>query len=48
MPELYIITGSNGADKPSVGPEYLPLRVREQVPFIDLGKSRAIATSQRC
>jgi predicted ABC-type ATPase len=24
MPELYIITGSNGAGKSSIGPKYLP------------------------
>jgi predicted ABC-type ATPase len=35
MPELYIITGSNGAGKSSVGPDYLPLRILEQGPIFD-------------
>jgi predicted ABC-type ATPase len=35
MPELYIITGSNGAGKSSVGPEYLPPRIWEQGPIFD-------------
>jgi hypothetical protein len=35
MPELYIITGSNGAGKSSIGPEYLPTRIREQGPIFD-------------
>jgi hypothetical protein len=29
MPSLYIITGSNGAGKSTVGPEYLPLHTQE-------------------
>jgi predicted ABC-type ATPase len=28
MPELYIITGSNGAGKSSIGPDYLPESIR--------------------
>ncbi len=28
MPELYIITGSNGAGKSSIGPDYLPEHIR--------------------
>jgi predicted ABC-type ATPase len=35
MPELYIITGSNGAGKSSVGAEYLPHRILEQGPIFD-------------
>ena len=35
MPELYIITGSNGAGKSSIGPEYLPDRIRRQGPVFD-------------
>lgn len=35
MPELYIITGSNGAGKSSTGPEYLPPRICEQGPIFD-------------
>ncbi len=31
MPDLYIITGSNGAGKSSVGPEYLPVHLRSTV-----------------
>jgi predicted ABC-type ATPase len=30
MPDLYIITGSNGAGKSSIGPDYLPATIREQ------------------
>src|SRR6059058_5353552 len=30
MPELYIITGSNGAGKSTVGPDYLPEHIRQQ------------------
>lgn len=29
MPELYIITGSNGAGKSSIGPDYLPGSIRD-------------------
>ena len=29
MPELYIVTGSNGAGKSSIGPDYLPESIRE-------------------
>ena len=29
MPELYIITGSNGAGKSSVGPVYLPWHIQQ-------------------
>jgi len=35
MPELHIITGSNGAGKSSIGPDYLPLHIREQGPVFD-------------
>lgn len=35
MPELYIITGSNGAGKSSIGPEYLPQKIRQQGPVFD-------------
>jgi hypothetical protein len=35
MPELYIITGSNGAGKSSIGPEYLPVHIRQQGPIFD-------------
>lgn len=31
MPVLYIITGSNGAGKSSVGPEFLPFHLREAI-----------------
>lgn len=31
MPELYIITGSNGAGKSSVGPDYLPSTLRNSI-----------------
>jgi len=35
MPELHIITGSNGAGKSSIGPEYLPTHIRQQGPVFD-------------
>jgi predicted ABC-type ATPase len=35
MPELFIITGSNGAGKSSIGPEYLPGHIRQQGPIFD-------------
>src|ERR1700761_2312621 len=35
MPELFIITGSNGAGKSSIGPEYLPSHIRQQGPIFD-------------
>src|SRR5882672_10534176 len=35
MPELYIITGSNGAGKSSIGPEYLPAHLRQLGPVFD-------------
>lgn len=35
MPQLYIITGSNGAGKSSIGPEYLPVNIRQQGPIFD-------------
>ncbi|HEY4288162.1 MAG TPA: zeta toxin family protein [Puia sp.] len=35
MPELFIITGSNGAGKSSIGPEYLPEHIRQQGPIFD-------------
>ena len=31
MPVLYIITGSNGAGKSSIGPDYLPTHLRDSV-----------------
>ena len=35
MPELYIITGSNGAGKSTTGPKYLPARIIQQMPVFD-------------
>lgn len=35
MPALYIITGSNGAGKSSIGPAYLPPQIRERYPVFD-------------
>lgn len=35
MPELFIITGSNGAGKSSIGPEYLPEHILQQGPVFD-------------
>jgi predicted ABC-type ATPase len=35
MPRLYIITGSNGAGKSSVGPEYLPPEIRTKCQVFD-------------
>jgi len=35
MSELFIITGSNGAGKSSIGPEYLPAHIRQQGPIFD-------------
>ena len=35
MPELFIITGSNGAGKSSIGPEYLPIHILQQGPIFD-------------
>ena len=35
MPHLFIITGSNGAGKSSIGPKYLPNNIREQGPVFD-------------
>ncbi|MBN9381107.1 MAG: zeta toxin family protein [Chitinophagaceae bacterium] len=35
MPELHIITGSNGAGKSSIGPTYLPSHIRQQGPIFD-------------
>lgn len=31
MPVLYIITGANGAGKSSIGPEYIPIDLRESI-----------------
>lgn len=31
MPVLYIITGSNGAGKSSVGPDYIPASLRQSI-----------------
>jgi predicted ABC-type ATPase len=38
MPDLYIITGSNGAGKSSIGPDYLPPHIRHQGPVFDADK----------
>jgi predicted ABC-type ATPase len=38
MPELYIITGSNGAGKSTTGPDYLPPRIVQQGPVFDWDK----------
>lgn len=35
MPELHVITGSNGAGKSSVGPEYLPTYIRKVCTIFD-------------
>lgn len=35
MPELFIITGSNGAGKSSIGPQYLPIHIRQLGPVFD-------------
>ena len=35
MPELYVITGSNGAGKSSIGSKYLPDQIRRQGPVFD-------------
>ncbi|SEL91684.1 zeta toxin family protein [Parapedobacter koreensis] len=35
MPDLYIITGSNGAGKSSIGPEYLPPNIRSRFSVFD-------------
>ncbi|MGN6398482.1 MAG: zeta toxin family protein [Mucilaginibacter sp.] len=35
MPALYIITGSNGAGKSTVGPQYLPEQIRNNYPVFD-------------
>ncbi len=35
MPELFIITGSNGAEKSSIGPVYLPLSFRNTIEIFD-------------
>lgn len=35
MPELYVITGSNGAGKSSIGSKYLPDHIRRQGPVFD-------------
>lgn len=35
MPELYIIAGSNGAGKSTVGPDYLPQQIRENNTVFD-------------
>ena len=31
MPVLIIITGSNGAEKSSIGPEYIPVKLRNSI-----------------
>jgi hypothetical protein len=38
MPELHIITGSNGARKSTIGPDYIPLHIRQQGPIFDRDK----------
>lgn len=35
MPQLYIITGSNGAGKSTVGPDYLPTAILQSQPIFD-------------
>ncbi len=35
MPDLYIITGSNGAGKSSIGTNFLPVSIRENYPVFD-------------
>lgn len=35
MPELYILTGSNGAGKSTVGPDYLPFHIQQQGNIFD-------------
>ncbi len=35
MPELHIITGSNGAGKSTIGPEYLPHHIRDTCVVFD-------------
>ena len=35
MPELHIITGSNGAGKSTVGPEYLPQHIQNTCTIFD-------------
>lgn len=35
MPELYIITGSNGAGKSSIGFNYLPEFIQKNYPIFD-------------
>ncbi len=35
MPELYIITDSNGAGKSTIGPDYLPPHIQEQCEIFD-------------
>ncbi|KAH0551437.1 hypothetical protein GP486_007347 [Trichoglossum hirsutum] len=35
MPDLYIITGSNGAGKSSIGPDYLPPHILQHGPVFD-------------
>src|SRR6266496_1896622 len=35
VPELYIITGSNGAGKSSIGPKYLPQHIQDTCTIFD-------------
>lgn len=35
MPELHIITGSNGAGKSTIGPQFLPIHLKEKYPVFD-------------
>jgi hypothetical protein len=39
MPELYIITGSNGAGKSSVGRDYLPLHLQQKNILVDTSEA---------
>jgi predicted ABC-type ATPase len=35
VPSLYIITGSNGAGKSTIGPDYLPQHIRDNYTIFD-------------
>jgi len=35
MPSLHILTGSNGAGKSTIGPDYLPLEIQENCKVFD-------------
>jgi predicted ABC-type ATPase len=52
LPELHIITGSNGAGKSSVGPEYLPNHIKNSYSVFDgdklaLEKTKELFASKR-